>query len=87
MPTDFHHDIPLSGTLDASVVALHEDELCVCEKNWAGAEADPTLLQSLIDKEVAEGWLHPVASLDYAKSHWKNVAVGKMNIVHSIGRL
>ena len=81
-----HHDIPLSGTLDASVVALHEDDLCICEKNWAGAEADPALLQSLIDKEVAEGWLHPVPSLDYAKARWKHLAVGKMNIVHSIGR-
>ena len=86
VPTGFHHDIPLSGTLDASVVALHEDELCICEKNWAGAEADPALLHSLVEKEVAEGWLHPAPSLDYAKSHWKNIAVGKMNIVHSIGR-
>ena len=86
VPTGFHHDVPLSGTLDASVVALHEDELCICEKNWAGAEADTTLLQSLVDKEVAEGWLHPVSGIDYAKSQWKNVAVGKMNIVHSIGR-
>ena len=33
VPTGFQHDIPLSGTLDASVVALHEDELCICEKN------------------------------------------------------
>ena len=86
VPTGFHHDVPLSGTLDPSVVALHEDELCICEKNWAGAEADPALLQSLVDKEVAEGWLHPVPSLDFAKLQWKDIAVGKMNIVHSIGR-
>ena len=86
VPTGFHHDIPLSGTLDASVLALHEDELCICEKNWAGAEADPALLQSLVAHEVAQGWLHPVPSLDFAKSQWKDVAVGKMNIVHSIGR-
>ena len=86
VPTGFHHDIPLSGTLDASVVALHEDDLCICEKNWAGAEADPALLQSLIDKAVAEGWLHSVPSLESAKARWKHLAVGKMNIVHSIGR-
>ena len=60
VPTGFHHDIPLSGTLDASVIALHEEDLCICDKNWAGAEADTTLLQSLVDTEIASGWLHPV---------------------------
>ena len=55
-------------------------------ENWQGAEADPVLLEELVQIEVDSGWLRCIDSLEDARKIWPNVAVGKLNIVHSAGR-
>ena len=86
VPTGFHHDIPLSQVLFANEPpAVHDEELSICVTNWRGAENDPLLLESLLAREIQAGWLTEVP-LTQARATWPNVAVGKMNIVHSANR-
>ena len=86
VPTGFHHDIPLSQVLFVNEPpAATTEDLSICETNWRGAEDDPALLQSLLAEEIEAGWLTQVP-LSQAQATWPNVAVGKMNIVHSSGR-
>eukprot|EP00439_Symbiodinium_sp_Y106_P049001 s3862_g6.t1 len=59
-----------------------------CEGNWQGAEADPALLQELIEEEVAAGFIEEMPDIESAFARWGNerVAVGKVNIVKAPGR-
>ncbi|CAE7363847.1 spn-E, partial [Symbiodinium necroappetens] len=66
--------------------AVEEDSLSISMENWQGAEADPLLLEELVQIEVDSGWLRCIDSLEDARKIWPNVAVGKLNIVHSAGR-
>ena len=86
VPTGFKRDIPLSGCFAPSCRAVEEDSLSISMENWQGAEADPLLLEELIQIEVDSGWLRCIDSLEDARKIWPNVAVGKLNIVHSAGR-
>ena len=86
VPTGVRHDIPPSHCMAASLKEADNDDLQVCASNWQGAEDDPALLDSLVQKEIDRGWLHPCPSLEEAKRRFPLVAVGKMNIVHSEGR-
>ena len=62
-------------------------ELQVCEANWKGAEEDPTLTWSLIQDELDNGWISEVpGGVTEARMKWDNIAVGKLNVVHSSGR-
>ena len=86
VPTGFKNDIPPSGCMAPSGKAGTDESLQVCQQNWQGAEDDPVLLDRLVQQEVDKGWLHRVESLEEAKRLFPQVAVGKMNIVHSEGR-
>ncbi|CAE7341487.1 unnamed protein product, partial [Symbiodinium sp. KB8] len=86
VPTGFKQDIPLSGCFAPSGRAVEEDSLSIAMENWQGAEADPLLLEELVQVEVDSGWLRCIDSLEDARKIWPNVAVGKLNIVHSAGR-
>ena len=86
VPTGFKQDIPLSGCFAPSGRAVEEDSLSIALENWQGAEADPLLLEELVQVEVDSGWLRCIDSLEDARKIWPNVAVGKLNIVHSAGR-
>ena len=83
VPTGFKQDIPLSGCFAPSGRAVEEDSLSIAMENWQGAEADPLLLEELVQVEVDSGWLRCIDSLEDARKIWPNVAVGKLNIVHS----
>ena len=86
VPTGYNHDIPLSGCFAPSGREPSTDSLSICMENWSGAESDPLLLEQLVQVEVDSGWLRHVESLEAAQSIWPNVAIGKLNIVHSEGR-
>ena len=86
VPTGFHHDIPLSQVLFVNEPpAVSDADLSICHTNWRGAEDDPLLLEALLSEEIEAGWLTEVP-LSQARATWPNVAVGKMNIVHSTCR-
>ena len=86
VPTGFHHDIPLSKVLFVNEPpAATDEDLSICDTNWRGAANDPSLLESLLAEEIQAGWLTEMP-LAQARITWPNVAVGKMNIVHSAGR-
>ncbi|CAE7353828.1 PAO [Symbiodinium sp. CCMP2592] len=90
VPTGFDGDIPRSHTLRPrnSDNADATADLLVCEGNWQGAEADPALLQELIEEEVSAGYIEEVPSLEAAYERWgrERVAVGRVNIVKAPGR-
>ena len=63
------------------------EDLQSCFTNWSGADVDPQLTWELINAEVAQGWVQELpGGLEEAKSKWKHIAVGKLNVVHSEGR-
>ncbi|CAE7653223.1 Gapdh [Symbiodinium sp. CCMP2592] len=90
VPTGFDGDIPRSHTLRPRASDNVDDttDLLVCEGNWQGAEADPALLQELIEEEVSSGYIEEVPSLEAAYERWgrERVAVGRVNIVKAPGR-
>ena len=87
VPTGYHHDIPASNVFAPRPDDVQPDtELQICEGNWSGAEADPALLLSLVQSEVDAGYLVEVPLAQALETWGKQVAVGKMNIVHSDGR-
>ena len=51
-----------------------------------GAEDDPALLERLLEKEVQAGFLEEVPDLQTAQDRWPQLAIGKANIVHALGR-
>ena len=62
-------------------------ELEVCSKNWKGADDNPTLTLQLIEEEITNGWVDEIkGGLEEARQRWQNIAVGKLNVVHSTGR-
>ena len=62
-------------------------DLEICEKNWKGANEDPELTWDLINEEINNGWVEELTGgLQEAKQRWQNIAVGKLNVVHSAGR-
>ncbi|CAE7204615.1 unnamed protein product [Symbiodinium sp. CCMP2592] len=90
VPTGFDSDIPRSHTLRPRDPNNSDEptDLLVCEGNWQGAEADPALLQELIEEEVSAGYIEEVPSLEAAYERWgkERVAVGRVNIVKAPGR-
>ena len=86
VPAGYNHDIPLSGCFAPSGRTTADDSLSVCMENWNGAESDPLLLEQLVNIEVESGWLRYIESIEDARRIWPNVAIGKLNIVHSDGR-
>ena len=88
VPTGYHHDIPASNVFAPRPDDVPPDaELQICEGNWAGAEADPALLLSLVQSEVDAGYLLEVPLAQALETWGKQVAVGKMSVVHSQGAL
>ena len=63
-------------------------ELSECLGNWTAAEAEPHLVQALLDKEIANKWVVRTSmSLEQARKHWhRGIAVGKLNVVHAEGK-
>ncbi|CAE7042088.1 unnamed protein product [Symbiodinium sp. CCMP2592] len=90
VPTGFDGDIPRSHTLRPRDPDNSDEptDLLVCEGNWQRAEADPALLQELIEEEVSAGYIEEVPSLEAAYERWgkERVAVGRVNIVKAPGR-
>ena len=74
--TGVHEPIP-SSLQWPKKAQLHQDfmPLEMCEGNWSAAEAKPSIVQSLINKEVASGWAaHPrnrTAALAFSHSSRK----------------
>ncbi|CAE7409167.1 unnamed protein product [Symbiodinium sp. CCMP2592] len=90
VPTGFDGDIPRSHTLRPRDSGNSDEttDLLVCEGSWQGAEADPALLQELIEEEVSAGYIEEVPNLEAAYERWgrERVAVGRVNIVKAPGR-
>ena len=90
VPTGFDKDIPRSHTLRPRRESEPDSghDLLICEGNWQGAEAEPGLLQELIQEEIDSGFLEEMPSLEAAYARWgkARVAVGKVNIVKAPGR-
>ena len=68
----------------------HQDfmPLEMCEGNWSAAEAKPSIVQSLIDKEIESGRLrHLPGGRTAAQARWPSAtAVGKLNLVEASGK-
>jgi len=89
VPTGVIHPIPPSTIWPRKPPADDEsiDPLAVCEGNWAGADADPQLTQSLIEEEIRQGWVEKIpGGLDEAKRRWKHLGIGKLNVVQTPGK-
>ena len=83
VPTGVEHDIPPSHTfipVPCSEEEAGPEDFKICAGNWPGAEADPSLLEEMIQAELEAGYLEPVDSLDEARRRWPRVAVGKANL-------
>ena len=59
-----------------------------CQGNWKPAEAEPDLTQSLIDSEIANGWVELFQGSEAdARLAWpQGIAVGKLNVVTAEGK-
>ena len=81
-PTGFFKDIPRSGIfvpVQADATAT-EQPLLLCDENWKGARDNPETLAALVQEELENGWLEEVP-LEEARIRWKEIAIGKMNVV------
>ena len=60
----------------------------MCEGNWSAAEAKPSVVQALIDKEISAGWVHKVpGGREEALKRWPSAtAIGKLNLVEAPGK-
>ena len=89
VPTGVERDIPPSHTfipVPCSEEETDPEDFKICAGNWPGAEADPSLLEEMVQAELEAGYIEPVDSLDEARRRWPRVAVGKANIVKAPGR-
>ena len=71
--------------------AQHPLDTCLKEfdTNWKNAEAQPELLQRLIEEEMAQGWVIeiPDGGEQEARAQWpKGIAIGKLNVVQAEGK-
>ena len=81
-PTGFFKDIPRSGIfvpVQADAIAT-EQPLLLCDENWKGARDNPETLAALVQEELENGWLEEVP-LEEARIRWKEIAIGKMNVL------
>ena len=87
--TGVHEPIPSS--LQWPKKSHHQDfmPLEMCEGNWSAAEAKPSIVQSLIDKEIESGWVrHLPENRTAAQARWPSAtAVGKLNLVEAPGKV
>ena len=60
----------------------------MCDGNWSAAEAKPSIVQALIDKEIEAGWVSKVeGGRAEALRRWPSAtAVGKLNLVEAPGK-
>ena len=81
-PTGFFKDIPRSGIFVPVQADATDSEkpLLLCDDNWKGARDNPETLAALVQEELANGWLEEVL-LEEARNRWKEIAIGKMNVV------
>ena len=83
--TGVHEPIP-SSLQWPKKAQPHQDfmPLEMCEGNWS----KPSIVQSLIDKEVASGWVqHIPGGRSAAQARWPSAtAVGKLNLVEAPGK-
>ena len=85
--TEYHHDMPASAVFATRHDDVQpKDKLQICEANWAGAGADPTLLLTLVRSEVDAIYLVESPLVQALETWGKQVSVGKINIVHSDDR-
>ncbi|CAE7365890.1 hypothetical protein AK812_SmicGene27995 [Symbiodinium microadriaticum] len=86
VPTGYDGDIPKSNVFTQHDSPPSDGDLLLCFGNWTGAEADPTLLCELLQKEVDAGWLETIP-LHEAQARWgSRLAVGHLNIVIAPGK-
>ena len=59
-----------------------------CEGNWSAAEAKPSVVQALINKEIDSGWVQRIpGGRQTAHARWPSAtAVGKLNLVEAPGK-
>ena len=85
--TGYHHDIPASSVFATRHDDVQpKDKLQICEANWSGAGADPTLLLTLVRSEVDAVYLVEFPLAQALETWGKQVSVGKINIVHGDDR-
>ena len=92
VPTGVHEPIVSSNQWPLVDTQQAQHPLGTCLKefdtNWKNAEAQPDLLQSLIQEEIAQGWVVEVAGGEKeARARWsKGIAIGKLNVVQAEGK-
>ena len=88
VPTGVLEAIPASHVFPPKTsTAQPTEELQSFSENWKGAMEDPELTQQLIDEEIHNDWVAELpGGLEEAKARWSQVAVGKLNVVHSESR-
>ena len=64
-----------------------EQSVHICHGNWSSADSDLDTLTSLVNDEIAKGWLFEVSSWDEALERFGGkVAIGKMAIARAPGK-
>ena len=81
-PSGYFQDIPPSRVFIPleSESAPSTDQLVIHSSNWKGARDNPEVLASLIQEELANGYIEEVP-LEEARRRWEHVVVGKLNVV------
>ena len=76
--------IPSSHTWPEKIpqlVSTHDPDFQVFSENWHSAEADENTLKTLIQKEIEDGFVREIGSLEQAKNIFGDLlAIGKLGI-------
>ena len=88
VPTGAFQSIPPSHIWPKKPPTSNQPEpLRSFSDNWQGANEDTDLTWQLIQEEIDQGWVSELpGGLQEARSRWSDIAVGKLNVVHSQGR-
>ena len=82
--TEFHDDVPPSSCFPQNDKPdLPSTHLA----NWRSAEKEPETTLALVEEELRQGWVYRFdGSLDDAKQHFSNVAIGRLGVAFSDSR-
>ena len=71
----------------ANEAAVNPVPLESFDSNWSTAERSPEVAMRLVEKEIDEGFVMEfIGSEEDARKKWKDVSIGKLNIVHATGK-
>ena len=89
VPAGVDHSIPTSNCFRPNGLneGPVEPDFAFCDTHWLGAHQDPETLWTLVQQEVADGFVEQLPSLEEARAKWGDrLALMKLNVVRSPGK-